>query len=285
MAKTFDNVNSGLVKASAILPIVGGGSLVVQFLWFTVSISLYLSFGSVLYLVISALAIVGGVLAIRRVFMVAPWLLVASAVLGLVSQFVDYGLFYWPWFALMNVNDIFGLYGVIHGFILFVSLYAWWLIAIGAVLALIAFFRGSSDAPVPSKAMATQGGVAVVLADGSVVEGWYADPNGLPSERYWDGTEWTDRTRPRTTVTAGGGPKPTMTPNGEPISEKSRAAAAILCWFLGVLGIHRFYVGKVGTGIAQLFTLGGLGIWALIDFIMILVGSFKDINGKVLSNW
>jgi len=63
---------------------------------------------------------------------------------------------------------------------------------------------------------------------------------------------------------------------------KSKVAAALLCFFLGGLGVHRFYVGKVGTGVVQLFTLGGLGIWALIDFIMILMGSFTDANGKQL---
>jgi len=72
---------------------------------------------------------------------------------------------------------------------------------------------------------------------------------------------------------------------GRPASPKSRLAAALLCFFLGVLGIHRFYVGKVGTGILMLVTLGVFGLWALIDFIVILVGSFKDKEDRVLSNW
>jgi TM2 domain-containing membrane protein YozV len=79
--------------------------------------------------------------------------------------------------------------------------------------------------------------------------------------------------------------KPMLTVTGDPASEKSRLAAALLAWFLGVFGIHRFYVGKIGTGILMILTLGGLGIWALIDFIVILVGSFRDKEGKVLSNW
>ncbi len=53
----------------------------------------------------------------------------------------------------------------------------------------------------------------------------------------------------------------------------------MLCFFLGALGIHRFYVGKIGTGIVQLLTFGGLGIWALVDFIMVVTGNFKDAQG------
>ena len=58
--------------------------------------------------------------------------------------------------------------------------------------------------------------------------------------------------------------------------------AALLCFFLGVLGVHRFYVGKWLTGILQLLTFGGLGIWAMIDLILIIVGTFKDSDGLPL---
>lgn len=66
-------------------------------------------------------------------------------------------------------------------------------------------------------------------------------------------------------------------------SPKSLLVAVLLCFFLGSLGIHRFYVGKIGTGILMLITLGLFGIWTLIDFIILLTGNFKDSNGKVLS--
>jgi TM2 domain-containing membrane protein YozV len=67
------------------------------------------------------------------------------------------------------------------------------------------------------------------------------------------------------------------------VSDKSWLAALLLSIFLGGIGVHRFFVGKVGTGLLQLFTLGGLGIWTLIDIIMIATKQFKDKDGRVVS--
>jgi TM2 domain-containing membrane protein YozV len=58
----------------------------------------------------------------------------------------------------------------------------------------------------------------------------------------------------------------------------------LLCFVLGGFGVHRFYAGKVGTGILMLFTLGGLGIWTLIDFIIIATGNFTDKDGLKIKN-
>ena len=63
-------------------------------------------------------------------------------------------------------------------------------------------------------------------------------------------------------------------------SSHSKGMLAIVCFFLGCLGIHRFMVGKVGTGILMLITGGGLVIWAVIDFIVILTGGFTDKDGN-----
>lgn len=69
------------------------------------------------------------------------------------------------------------------------------------------------------------------------------------------------------------------------VSPRSRTVAAVLAFFLGGLGIHRFYVGKTGTAILMILTIGGLGIWVLVDFIMIVVGSFKDKEERLLVTW
>ena len=62
-------------------------------------------------------------------------------------------------------------------------------------------------------------------------------------------------------------------------SDKGFVPTILLCFFLGTFGIHRFYVGKIGTGILMLITFGGLGIWTLVDFIIIVCGNFKDKDG------
>lgn len=68
-------------------------------------------------------------------------------------------------------------------------------------------------------------------------------------------------------------------------SSKSRLAALLLCFFFGVFGIHRFYVGKIGTGVLYFLTLGGFGIGWLIDMITIACGVFRDSRGNYVKEW
>ena len=64
---------------------------------------------------------------------------------------------------------------------------------------------------------------------------------------------------------------------------RSWVTAAFLCMFLGWLGVHRFYTGRVVSGIFQLLTFGGFGIWTLIDLVLIYTDSFKDDMGLLLT--
>jgi len=68
----------------------------------------------------------------------------------------------------------------------------------------------------------------------------------------------------------------------ENYSSKKWGTAILLSLFLGGFGIHSFYVGRTRRGIAQLFTLGGLGIWSIVDFLTLLFGNFKDSEGLPL---
>ena len=63
---------------------------------------------------------------------------------------------------------------------------------------------------------------------------------------------------------------------------KKKWVAFFLCLFLGYLGVHRFYVGKVGTGIIWLLTFGFFGIGWVLDLIFILLGGFRDKAGQPL---
>ena len=88
----------------------------------------------------------------------------------------------------------------------------------------------------------------------------------------------------------------------EEVSSKSRLATALLAWFLGTLGLHRFYIGKNGTGLAILilgiagwatFWILGFGfvfitiagIWVFIDFVLTVLGEMKDGQGRPIKNW
>lgn len=68
-------------------------------------------------------------------------------------------------------------------------------------------------------------------------------------------------------------------------SEKSRAVALALGFVVGPFGAHRYYVGKIGTGVLQTITIGGFGLWWLYDMILITFGSFRDAEGRRVKYW
>jgi len=85
---------------------------------------------------------------------------------------------------------------------------------------------------------------------------------------------------------AKGGPVPLpATPSGKETSDKILLPTFLLAFFFGPFGAHRFYVGKTGTAILQLCTFGACGIWAVIDWILILCKVFTDGQGRRITNW
>jgi hypothetical protein len=74
---------------------------------------------------------------------------------------------------------------------------------------------------------------------------------------------------------------------GAPVSASSKRIlpAALLCFFFGLFGFHRFYTGKIWTGILQLLTGGGFVIWAVVDFVFIITGGFTDKQGNKITLW
>ncbi|MFT2816669.1 NINE protein [Leifsonia sp. A12D58] len=99
--------------------------------------------------------------------------------------------------------------------------------------------------------------------------GWYDDPEHASAVRYWDGTQWTSHIAPT---------------NGPP-SDKQFVLTWLFAWLLGFFAVDRFYLGKVGTGLLKLITLGGLGIWWLIDLILVLTGTQRDKLGRPLAGY
>lgn len=244
---------------------------------------------------VSILSILGGVLYMAGKRSPLPWLVLAAIVVSILpingGAITIYAI---PGLGILRTLIDFGDWGFFNGISMLFYWIGYLLLFVAFVLGLIAFIqRDRTPAQVPQisggaeQQVTTQPGFA---NDGTALAGWFPDPQGNPAERYWDGQAWTEQTRPQSQPSATFAPqyapgKITIDSTGNPVSPNSRLVALLLCFFLGGLGIHRFYVGKVGTGVAMIFTLGGLGIWALIDLIMIAVGSFRDKSNRLLLNW
>ena len=86
-------------------------------------------------------------------------------------------------------------------------------------------------------------------------------------------------------ATPEGGQVPPAQPQPTVFSDRSFIATWMFAWLLGFFGVDRFYLGKIGTGIVKLLTIGGLGIWWLIDLILTLAGVQRDKDGRLLPDY
>lgn len=82
--------------------------------------------------------------------------------------------------------------------------------------------------------------------------------------------------------TTSGGRSASVPAAQRPTSPKSKAVVLPLCIFLGVLGVHRYYVGKIGTGVIWTLTAGFFGIGWIVDIFTVALGGFYDVNGYVV---
>ena len=69
------------------------------------------------------------------------------------------------------------------------------------------------------------------------------------------------------------------------VSDRSRALALALAVVGGLFGLHRFYTGRVATGVCMLVTGGGVGIWYLYDVVVVAAGEFRDSDGRRVARW
>lgn len=120
----------------------------------------------------------------------------------------------------------------------------------------------------------------VPVATTVIVNNYYgdtsaADPNAQPKYDY-DYEQQPSQSQPQVIWTESVYP---------PVSPKSRLVTFLLAFFLGVFGVHRFYVGRPGLGLLFLFTLGLFGIGWFIDIVFALAGVMRDGNDLVVADW
>lgn len=111
-------------------------------------------------------------------------------------------------------------------------------------------------------------------------------PNAAQQQPTVYGPDQYQQPQPQAGVVMGSQPtSPYAQAAVSPEGSKSFLVAFLLSTFLGGLGVDRFYLGKIGTGLLKLFTLGGLGIWATIDWILIISNHMKAKDGTPLSGY
>ncbi len=107
------------------------------------------------------------------------------------------------------------------------------------------------------------------------------NPGAVPPPPPYGGTPYAGMPMPGAPINPGA-PYGVDPQTGIPYSDKSKITAGLLQILLGGVGAGRWYTGSYGVAVAQLLTCGGLGVWSLIDGIMMLTGNGKDPQGRPL---
>lgn len=201
------------------------------------------------------LTVLAGVLILTHRPIAAPWLLLAAFIIGEgVGRVVTngYGVYY-PWAAIWYSIDgaeypsVLMQAGDVAGDV------AFWTLLAAVILAFIALIRGASQSRSALAGRVTQSGGQLMGTPETVPAGWYADPSGLPSDRYWDGQAWTEQTRPATSGHMSMRPVPGAGSSG-PRNGMGTAALTLgilglfLGWIFSLLGI---IFGAIGVGRAN----------------------------------
>jgi hypothetical protein len=272
---------SSLLTWAGILSLVAGG-LLLLFLAAWVQVGFGFNVDSIAVVLEVLLAIAGGVLALVGIGAAAPWLMLAAFVVGevfgrLVYGQIEYGTMSWPGMDLQYFSDNVDYWGGFFATAVVLSDLAFFALVAAVVLALIAFFRGTSTYSGAGTQVASYS-ASVPTASG-VPAGWYADPSGLPTDRYWDGLAWTEQTRPRLAQA----PMPAPGYGGsQAVAYGARPAngmgtAALVMGILGIImlpivfSILAIIFGSVGIGRANRGAATNKGV-AIAGLVLGLIG-------------
>lgn len=205
----------------------------------------------------AAFAGVGGFLALLGYRMIAPWLLLGALVTDLAVRTVigpavwDIGVL-WPWDTFLFFTDRSEIKGTLFAVALAMFDLAFWAVLAAAILGIIALIVTGESPVVPSRT-AAQGNHAGIVTYGTVPAGWYQDPDGKPADRFWDGAEWTEKSRPRIGA-------PGASVGGFPASghwySGPRNGMGTAALVLGILGVITLPI--VFSVLAMVF--GGIGV-------------------------
>lgn len=268
---------------AGILALVTAGLLAAGLINATLQGAALLSPTSVAVAAQAVVCVFAGVLALAGWCAAVPWLLLVGLLLDIASRVVN-GYVIWPWDTAINFGDIADYAGVFTA-LTWLGIDVAFVTAVAAmVVAIVAFARrGRPVTPAHAGAQMgvgayTHGGGAMTSSTSTIPPGWYADPDGKPAQRFWDGTAWTEQSRPMlpslvsAPVTNGAQARPGAPLNGMGTAALTLGIIGLLLG--GVLSLLAVIFGAVGVSRANRgqATNKGAALWGLCLGIVGVVG-------------